>query len=214
MFYCGLDVAMKSSYVYITDSRGTRKPSGEVPTIRVDSSQRLRPYLRRGLAVALGAGSQSAWTCDLLVEPGEQVPRKLLVTAYHVAREETAYDAAEVGLFVDEALDFVHATQDGLEAHRSVPPGVAILDSTNLPEHRMRRCSSRPLPAPHRAASCAPPALRWLTAACFAAGSSAHAAAFAGEGKEAQGRGAERPAELVPPSSDREFCGRTLIRSL
>jgi hypothetical protein len=29
MFYCGLDFAMKSSYVYITDSQGRKKPAAK-----------------------------------------------------------------------------------------------------------------------------------------------------------------------------------------
>jgi|GEM_PF-5523671 len=32
MNYCGIDVAMKSSYLYITDDRGHKKTSGEIPT--------------------------------------------------------------------------------------------------------------------------------------------------------------------------------------
>jgi len=73
MFYCGLDVAMKSSYVYITDSQGRKKSSGEVPTDKAALTQRLRPYLRGGLSVALEAGNQSAWIHDLLVDLGAQV---------------------------------------------------------------------------------------------------------------------------------------------
>jgi hypothetical protein len=48
MFYCGLDVAMKSSYVYITDSQGRKRSSGELATTKAGLTQRLRPYLRRG----------------------------------------------------------------------------------------------------------------------------------------------------------------------
>jgi len=73
MFYCGLDVAMKSSYVYITDSQGRKKASGEVPTEKAALGERLKPYLRGGLAVALEAGNQSAWLHDLLVELGATV---------------------------------------------------------------------------------------------------------------------------------------------
>lgn len=73
MFYCGLDVAMKSSYVYITDSQGRKKASGEVPTEKAALGERLKPYLRGGLAVALEAGNQSAWMHDFLVELGAQV---------------------------------------------------------------------------------------------------------------------------------------------
>lgn len=73
MFYCGLDVAMKSSYLYITDSRGRKKAAGEVATEKAALTQRLKSYLRGGLAVALEAGNQSAWLHDFLVELGADV---------------------------------------------------------------------------------------------------------------------------------------------
>ncbi len=85
MFYCGLDVALKSSYVYITDAQGRKQAAGEVATERAALTQRLKAYLRSGLAVALEAGNQSAWLHDLLVELGAQVtvvnPAKLKLIA-------------------------------------------------------------------------------------------------------------------------------------
>jgi transposase len=73
MFYCGLDVAMKSSYLYITDSRGRKQASGEVATEKAALRERLKPYLHSGLTVALEAGNQSAWIHDFLVELGGEV---------------------------------------------------------------------------------------------------------------------------------------------
>ena len=73
MYYCGIDIAMKSSYIYITDSRGRKKTSGEIPTRAGTFCQRLRPYLRGGLAVAIEAGNQTAWIYDLLVDLGAEV---------------------------------------------------------------------------------------------------------------------------------------------
>jgi len=73
MYYCGIDIAMKSSYIYITDSRGQKKTSGEIPTKASVFRQRLRPYLRGGLAVAIEAGNQTAWIYDLLVDIGVKV---------------------------------------------------------------------------------------------------------------------------------------------
>jgi transposase len=73
MNYCGLDVAMKSSYLYITDGTGRKLTSGEIPTAADVLRQRLRPYLRGGLHIALEAGNQSAWLYDLLVELGAHV---------------------------------------------------------------------------------------------------------------------------------------------
>ena len=85
MNYCGLDVAMKSSYLYITDRTGHKRRSGEIPTTAEALRQRLRPYLRGGLRVALEAGNQSAWLHDLLVELGAEVtvvnPTKLKLIA-------------------------------------------------------------------------------------------------------------------------------------
>ena len=85
MFYCGLDVALKSSYLYLTEAAGRKKASGEVATTRAALTERLKPYVRGGLAVALEAGNQSAWLHDLLVELGAQVtvvnPAKLKLIA-------------------------------------------------------------------------------------------------------------------------------------
>ena len=85
MHYCGLDVAMKSSYIYITDGTGRKKSSGEISTSAGALRQRLRPYVRGGLRVALEAGNQTAWLHDLLVDLGAEVtvvnPTKLKLIA-------------------------------------------------------------------------------------------------------------------------------------
>lgn len=73
MDYCGIDIAMSSSYLYITDSRGRKKTAGEIQTDRAVLTRRLRPYLRGGLAVAIEAGNQTAWIHDHLVELGAAV---------------------------------------------------------------------------------------------------------------------------------------------
>lgn len=73
MNYCGMDIAMKSGYIYITDSHGRKKTSGEIPTRAAVLRQRLQPYLRGDLAVAIEAGNQTAWIYDLLVELGAEV---------------------------------------------------------------------------------------------------------------------------------------------
>jgi len=73
MFYCGLDIAMKSSYLYIMDSEGKKLASGEVATEKKSLAERLRPYLRGGLFTAIEAGNQTAWVHDLLVSLGAQV---------------------------------------------------------------------------------------------------------------------------------------------
>ena len=73
MNYCGIDIAMESSYFYITDSRGRKKISGEIATTYMALSRRLRPYVRQGLKIALEAGNQTAWIYDCLVRLGAEV---------------------------------------------------------------------------------------------------------------------------------------------
>jgi len=71
--YCGLDIAGVSSYVFVTDAKGRKSAAGPVATTRVALEARLRPFLRGGLAVAIEAGNQTAWICEVLVALGAQV---------------------------------------------------------------------------------------------------------------------------------------------
>lgn len=73
MNYCGIDIAMKSSYIYITDQRGRKKTSGEIDTTYMSLTKRLRPYLRGGLKIAIEAGNQTAWIYECLVRLGAEV---------------------------------------------------------------------------------------------------------------------------------------------
>src|SRR5262249_2876039 len=73
MFYCGLDIAGVSSYVFVTDGQGRKLCSGPVATTKAGLEARLRPFLRGGLAVAIEAGNQTAWIYELLVALGAQV---------------------------------------------------------------------------------------------------------------------------------------------
>jgi len=73
MTYCGIDVAMKSSYLYITDGRGRKKTSGEIPTTYMALRHRLRPFVRGGLKIAIEAGNQTAWIHEALVDLGAEV---------------------------------------------------------------------------------------------------------------------------------------------
>ena len=73
MDYCGIDLAGVSSYVYISDSRGTKRWGGFVPTTERALKSRLSRYLRGGLAVAIEAGNQTAWVHEVLVGLGAKV---------------------------------------------------------------------------------------------------------------------------------------------
>ncbi len=74
MYYCGLDVASMSSYVYVSDQQGGKVTSGEVATTKSALEARLRAYVGRGgLSVAVEAGNQTAWIYEVLVALGAQV---------------------------------------------------------------------------------------------------------------------------------------------
>lgn len=85
MVYCGLDVATKSSYLYVTDGSGRKLTSGEVATSEGDLKARLKPYVKRGLKVAIEAGNQAAWIYEVLDGMGAEVvvvnPTKVKVIA-------------------------------------------------------------------------------------------------------------------------------------
>ena len=61
MNYCGIDVAMKSSYLYITDGQGRIRGKGELPTTAENFRQALRWFIPDRLKLAIEAGNQTAW---------------------------------------------------------------------------------------------------------------------------------------------------------
>ena len=73
MFYCGMDIASKSSYLYVATKSGRKVASGEVETTRKGFEKRLRRYVTDGLAIAIEAGNQTAWIYDVLVAMGAKV---------------------------------------------------------------------------------------------------------------------------------------------
>jgi transposase len=73
VIYCGIDIASKSSYVYVTNAKGRKLLSGEVPTTKPAFEARLKRYLSRGLRIAIEAGNQTAWIYDALTEMGAKV---------------------------------------------------------------------------------------------------------------------------------------------
>ena len=73
MFYCGMDIASKSSYLYVTTQSGRKLMSGEVDTAREAFEHRLQRYVKDGLTIAIEAGNQTAWIYDTLVAMGAKV---------------------------------------------------------------------------------------------------------------------------------------------
>jgi len=73
MNYCGMDVAMKSSYLYISDAQGRLKAKGQLPSRAEALRGALGRFVGGGLKVAVEAGPQTAWIHDLLVAMGAEV---------------------------------------------------------------------------------------------------------------------------------------------
>ncbi|MEW6116326.1 MAG: IS110 family transposase [Nitrospirota bacterium] len=70
MYYAGLDVASKSSYVYVVDRRGRKVESKEIPTDKEGYRGYLRKWKDKVIEVALEAGGHSRWIYDLLTKMG------------------------------------------------------------------------------------------------------------------------------------------------
>lgn len=73
MNYCGFDIAGVSSYAYVTDKKGRKLSCGAVATDKAAIEQRLKPFLRGGLSVAIEAGNQTAWIHEVLAGVGAKV---------------------------------------------------------------------------------------------------------------------------------------------
>jgi len=92
VFYCGIDIASKSSYLYVVTKAGRKMASGEVETTREAFENRLKRYVRNGLAIAIEAGNQTAWIYKALVELGAKVtvvnPTKVRMIAESVCKTD------------------------------------------------------------------------------------------------------------------------------
>ena len=66
MYYIGLDVASKSSFVYAVNSKGKKIESREIPTDKDSFRQYFRPWAKKSAAVAVESGGHSRWIHDVL----------------------------------------------------------------------------------------------------------------------------------------------------
>ncbi len=73
MVYCGLDVAMVSSYLHVSDEKGRKLMSGPVATETRALQRRLGRFVPEGLKVAIEAGNQTAWLHETLTRMGADV---------------------------------------------------------------------------------------------------------------------------------------------
>lgn len=73
MYYAGLDVASKGSFLYVQDRRSRKVESREILTIRWAIEEAFKKYDRRQIEVAIEAGGQTRWIYDTLKEMGVRV---------------------------------------------------------------------------------------------------------------------------------------------
>jgi len=125
VIYCGIDVASKSSYLYVTTKSGRKLMSGEVETTREGFEKRLRRYIRDGLAIAVEAGNQTAWIYKALVEMGAKVtvvnPTKVRMIAESLCKTDKI-DAKTLALLLrlDALPHPVHMPCDRARALRGL----------------------------------------------------------------------------------------------
>lgn len=125
MIYCGMDIASVSSYVYVADKAGRKLASGEMPTTKEGMSNRLGPFVRKGLSIAIEAGNQTAWIYDALMELGAKVTVVNPAKVKPIAQSRRKTDKIDAKLLCDllrvEALPpAVHMPSDEGRAVRSV----------------------------------------------------------------------------------------------
>jgi transposase len=73
MHYVGLDVASKSSFVYVIDGRGKKIESKEIPTDKDGFRQYFGAWSKKPAYVAVEAGGHTRWIHDVITQLGISV---------------------------------------------------------------------------------------------------------------------------------------------
>jgi len=73
MWYCGIDVSSKKSYVVVSDEKGGVELSKEIDTTSLSFHTTLRPYVDGKLKIVIEAGGETLWIYDCLQELGAEV---------------------------------------------------------------------------------------------------------------------------------------------
>ena len=73
MYYAGLDVACKGSFVYVRDKKGSKVESGEIVTSRKGIKTFFEKYGDKKIVVAVEASGSTRWIYDLLSRMGIDV---------------------------------------------------------------------------------------------------------------------------------------------
>ncbi len=116
MFYIGADVSEKSSYVYVTDQRGKKLESQEIPTDKDGYRQYFKKWVGKHVEVAVEAGGHSRWIHDTLKKLGISVyivnPNKVKLIAKNKKKTDKI-DAAFLAklLRIDELPERVYVAE-------------------------------------------------------------------------------------------------------
>ena len=116
MFYIGSDVSEKSSYVYVTDGRGRKVESKEIPTDKDGYRQYFKQWKDKPVKVAIEAGGHSRWIYDTLKKLGISVyivnPNKVKLIATNKKKTDKV-DAAFLAklLRIDELPERVYVAE-------------------------------------------------------------------------------------------------------
>jgi transposase len=73
MFYIGVDVSEKNSFVHVVDGRGNKVESREIPTDKDGYRQYFKKWIKKSVEVAIEAGGHSRWIHDTLKALGISV---------------------------------------------------------------------------------------------------------------------------------------------
>lgn len=73
MYYAGMDVASKGSFLYVRDRKGKKIECREIETSRKGLREAFKKYLGDGIEVAVEAGGSTRWIYDELTRLGANV---------------------------------------------------------------------------------------------------------------------------------------------
>jgi len=125
MYYIGLDVADKSSYVYVLNARGLRVENREIPTDKDSYRQYFGSWAKKRATVAVEAGGNSRWIHDVLTRLGLGVyivnPNKVKLIAKSKKKTDKI-DASFLAklLRIDELPERVHVAEGESRALRDL----------------------------------------------------------------------------------------------
>ena len=70
MLYAGLDLASQESFLHVMDCRGEKVSSCRVPMTKEAVHKAFKPFVSKGVCVAIEAGGVTRWVHDYLYELG------------------------------------------------------------------------------------------------------------------------------------------------